>query len=317
MLRNYSNVLVIPKSGIFDLSKDKAIDESFLYRNGMRKQNIPLPVSEIPTKQSFEKSIPKAIFGGYLFDHYGHFMLESLSRMSAIQQMQSGTVVWIRLHSTNQKFRKWQEDIFRILRLDRFNHVILNEATHIEEVSLPMPGYRIRDYFSTTHRDFLGVIHTKKQSDRIWVSRSSEPDLTGWINELEIERELKKNGWTVFNPVEHTVTEQVRILASGSIVAGTAGSAFHSLMLAANVHSKIILFSRGAQEKINENFDTIAKTIGFEQDSIFPEQILLPRKSGGGQRFFVNEGQVHSALGISFNSSGMDLIRRIITEMGK
>lgn len=53
----------------------------------------------------------EVIFGGYIFHHFGHFLLETLSRIQAIEKF-SGTVVFA---SPTPTLAKYQLAIFKIL----------------------------------------------------------------------------------------------------------------------------------------------------------------------------------------------------------
>ena len=89
-------------------------------------------------------------------------------------------------------------------------------------------------------------------------------------------RVLREHGWTIFEPEQHGIIEQLQMLESASHVAGFMGSAFHALILLKSFGGRITMFSRGA---VNGNFTTIAQARQLDQKII---ELPMERKSGSG-----------------------------------
>ncbi|MBK8815447.1 MAG: DUF563 domain-containing protein [Methylococcaceae bacterium] len=126
-------------------------------------------------------------------------------------------------------------------------------------------GYRIQDYFHIKQAEFLafyehGILNT---GNKIWLSRSKLTDSGGFLEEPQIEEKLQSLGWIIFHPQEHTVSEQLAILASAHRVAGIEGSAFHIVALFKQFQGQIDIFIRGKQ--LNGNYRTIANRKNFKQ----------------------------------------------------
>ncbi len=51
------------------------------------------------------------VYGGVIANHFGHFLVETLSRMWWIKRRKDIRTVW---HSQNGKLHRWQKDIFRL-----------------------------------------------------------------------------------------------------------------------------------------------------------------------------------------------------------
>jgi capsular polysaccharide biosynthesis protein len=313
----HSDVLLVPGAGLCVNSSGKVLEEGHLFRNHMRPKKPVMRMNVLPEKQPPEQHLAAAFYGGYLFNHYGHFLLESLSRLAGLKRYSGQAVVWHNLHGRQAVLKPWQQQVFALLGLEGFKHVIAQKPTLIAELEVCEPGYRIRDTFTPEHRDFLSVVEVQKGRGKVWLSRSSSDHLSGWINELEIEETLRQNGWTVVQPERLSIVEQVQLLASCEVLAGIAGSAFHTLLLARQVHCQVILFSRGMTKVVNQNYDTIARLKGLQQAVYYPEQMQIPGAlEEDAPKFYVNPNDVFKALDVPAVFEYHALCQRLIQSMG-
>jgi Glycosyltransferase 61 len=312
----YTDVLLVPGCGLCDYRTGEALAGGDLFRNHMRPKKPVMRMNGVPHKTMPEQELPNAFYGGYLFSHYGHFLLESLARLGELSSYANVPVLWHNLHGRSKDLKPWQQQIFSLLALDKFQNLIVQQPLLIRKLEVCVPGYRIRDIFESDHRDFLSVVDVEKRGGKIWVSRSHTPDLAGWINELEVESILQQHGWTVVRPEHLDIVDQVKLLASCEVLAGIAGSAFHSLMLARQVHCRVVLFSRGMTKVVNQNFETIARAKGFQQSILYPEQMPVPGPSKeDAPKFYVNANDIFKALGVSASFEYHALCKRLISNM--
>ncbi|MDL2207791.1 hypothetical protein LJB82_03610, partial [Desulfovibrio sp. OttesenSCG-928-M16] len=89
------NALLMPLTGTLDN-----------FSAGVFADGVCLPAS-LQERASAAKALPPLrhlpgdyIFGGYFFHHYGHFMLESLSRLYAIKQCKKLPLLFMCLQKT-------------------------------------------------------------------------------------------------------------------------------------------------------------------------------------------------------------------------
>ena len=221
----------------------------------------------------------RCIFGGYVFLHYGHFLLESLSRIWALAVCELDTIVWCHIQKF-EEFTDAQLDILKIWGLDRCNHVFSNDVLEFEELVIPEAGYRIQDRANLHHMELLGGLSASPivPGKMLWLSRSMQSDKGGWINEELIERMLEAEGWTIYFPEEHSVIDQVKEISSSERVAGSEGSAFHTLILCNSLSTRIDIFSRS--HMFNDNYATIGMAKGLRQYlHVSPVKILEKRKA--------------------------------------
>lgn len=255
------------KGGVFD-SNGVYLDSSMLERNWgkiITEPEFRNPVQYLPGTN---------IFGGYnFFGHYGHFLLESCSRLWFAKEHPEIPILWVLGHSLSE----FQIEILEILGLQN-RHIFIFEPTRVEHLSIPEPGYRIQDQFCGVHKNFLAAWEHfgNEQNKRVWLSRTGLAKNKGRVlNEPLIEQRLKVEGWKIFQPECHTVSEQLKVLSGAKHLAGFMGSAFHSLILLKRPPERITIFSRGME---NRNYSTIALAKNLNQ-----EIITLPLKFGSNK----------------------------------
>lgn len=302
----FKNVITIEKIEGFNDSKTlKPIKESFLCRN-INKQEITIygtSENNIEVNRNIKHNmvVENAYYGGVKINHFGHFILESLSRLYKLKNSGFKTVVWFNLYG-DIKFQKWQLEVFKLLGLEDFEHIVLtkDESVLIQNIMLIEPGYVISNSFLSEHADFLSVVESQPiKNKKIWLSRNNIEG--AWVNECEIENILVHNGWEIYHPELFSLEEQIKKLSTAEIIAGTEGSAFHLLVFIKEIKSKVIIFSRRSQDnsngnRINENYFLIESTKKLNQFVYYPRQIHLSAE-GIKAKYIVNTKEVVEALG--------------------
>lgn len=243
-----------------------------------------LPESHIHRVNKTSKKLPQrracsahmhgtAIYGGRLLNHFGHFLLESLSRLWYTRTDTVSPVIFI---SGRKELNKFQKAILNVLKIEN-TIIILKEPTVVSKLIIPSNGYRIQDYFSRYHAEFLAChpyIH-EKATRKIWLSRSQLVNCIHKVeNEANLERALSKEGWEIIHPQNYSIVEQLDIFATAQTVAGFVGSAFHTLLFIKDFKGKVILFNR-IDGGLNKNYLTIAEEKKINQIVVHPKMVKL------------------------------------------
>ncbi|MCJ9428950.1 glycosyltransferase family 61 protein [Kordiimonas marina] len=261
--------------GVFTQDK-QPIKEAFLVRRYRLKSKIIDGVWDsttghetVETQMVLEGNIGKTkarlsgrhIFAGYLFPHYGHFLLESLSRLWVIRQNPDIPLVWLGVHNQHD-FIQMQQEIFELFGLRNPMHLI-TEQTEVEELVVPEAGYIINSKFTDAQAEALRLVGPTELTPgkKVWLSRSK---LKSAIihNEPALEDILAANGWILYHPEEHSIAEQLAMLADAELIAGVEGSAFHTLILMPDFAGEVVIFGRGA--KLNMDYANIGHTHGHK-----------------------------------------------------
>lgn len=234
------NARVMPFQGTMDFFQSGVFDSGGRFLENSIIADRAKPSALLPVTQKLSGTY---IFGGYLFFHFGHFLLESLSRLYAVRQCRDYPVIFT---SPNDKVAEAHKKMFQFLRVDN-EIVFLTEPTEVENLVMADAGSVIEPPLLAKEQiRALGVFRASGRAvdDRkIWLSRSRFKG-GGLENETEVEAELEAMGWSIIHPQELTYLEQTRLVSTSRQVAGLDGSAFYSALLADTVHGEFTVFSR-------------------------------------------------------------------------
>ena len=133
---------------------DNFVEDSSFMRNG---HNIIIePIKKVNIEN---KLFGKYIYGGFLNYHYGHFILETLSR---IWYYQKEKLPILYIGDNNKKFfegfKKQNREIFKIIGIEDYDYKFINENTLVENLIVPTPKIRhgpwLSEDFSPTNLIF-------------------------------------------------------------------------------------------------------------------------------------------------------------------
>jgi capsular polysaccharide biosynthesis protein len=215
------------------------------------------PDAVVPTWQ-----LDGAVFGGYLYDHYGHFLLESLARLWVPAGAAPAPVVWIAAWC--ESLSPWMHEVLDLLGVDERRHVVTSGTgpLAVDHLLIPDAGF---EFGSWMHPWFGRRLASHPAGDaphdHVWLSRSRRVPISGLDEEVELEQRLEAEGWTIVHPEDLSVREQVELLARATHVSGLEGSAFHTLALLSGCSARVDLFTR--QDHLN--FELVADACGLDQ----------------------------------------------------
>jgi capsular polysaccharide biosynthesis protein len=260
--RSIQNALLMPLEGTMDSFSSGVFAQGALVPGTLQSRACPaLPLAHT---QHLKGSY---IFGGYLFHHYGHFLLESLSRLYAIQKCAPLPVLFM---TPNQSIAQWQKIILKHLKIKN-DLVLIQEPTLVDNLIVSAAGSSAHpDFILDEQIDALGRMPSAKiiPGKKIWLSRSRFMRLYsggGVTNESEVEELLQNRGWEIIFPEALDISEQVYHLTSAEHVAGFDGSAFLTPLLAQSVGGSYIIFGRRNFVAPTVSYMLSAKGVAFER----------------------------------------------------
>lgn len=200
----------------------------------------------VPADTSFEEAPDlDYLYVGNLVSHYGHFLIDTLSRFWPLLRDPERDFVLL-AHAPEQDTR-WQdvpaigEILARFGRTAR-DVVTFAEPRRVGRVTIPAPSFVERSRAHAVFGDVMRFVGSPFWSPRI-VDREARPAylsksrLAGGVNRLvdeaELERELERRGFDVIYPETLSLAEQVALFARRRFVASTAGSALHTALMSA------------------------------------------------------------------------------------
>lgn len=176
------------------------------------------------------------LYAGIGRHHFGHFLLECLPRLWALDEAgEIDSLLIVPMHGINF------EAVFR-RRLGAFiGHVsgglpvhFVEDPLQVEHLVLPTQGLGHRRWITGTDR-FRSFIRARladtiapEGPQKLYISRSQlKHDAQMVDKEDRIERLMSKAGYTVFHPQKHPITDQCAHYMAADTIVGTDGSAFH------------------------------------------------------------------------------------------
>ncbi|MBR0680550.1 glycosyltransferase family 61 protein [Roseomonas eburnea] len=194
-------------------------------------------------------AVKKAIYGGPLNHHFGHFMAESTHRLwYAISEDLESPVLFFAIRNHIRDLQIWASEFFQLWGL-RNRIRIVTSPTLVNELIVPEPGKILGEPNKPWYLSWLNEKCPVKISDRadlpshLAVTRGHMK--TGrFIGEQQVEGILSKNGYFIFRPEKHSIEDQIRHYTSAERIIFTEGSAFHALETIPRVKADICIISR-------------------------------------------------------------------------
>lgn len=252
---------------------DGSLVEEILFR---RRGRVARPPEMRPAE---EQLTGRYVYGGLLFDRYGHFLVESLARYWYIKRYPRRALLWHRRDSA--ELLPWQEEILAMLDVPAHSHNIVLRPTRVEHLIVPQLGAEVGGFLAAQQVEALAVypFQPPDPAKRVWISRSSWQS-AGVEGERELEEDLRRRGWRTVHPETLSVREQLEQLSGAALIAGFDGSAFHTLLLARDVRARVVIVPRRSGYAVPSTFDVIAEAKGLHQEILdWP----LTHASGAGR----------------------------------
>ena len=206
------------------------------------------------------------LFLGPLFGHFGHFLVESIARIWAVDAVRDridGALFVPKFQNRPQYVLDQYRDFLRALGVDVEVRNV-EDPTRVERVLVPEQGFGMFDMIggSREFRDFVAAHAGKGVAPagdaKIYVSRSALPPQRGSVvGEDVLERRLEAEGYAVYHPQKHTHLEQIAAYKAATHIVGVDCSPLHLAALVGNA---------------DQTYGIVARRAG-ELDKIFARQI--------------------------------------------
>ncbi|MTH80108.1 glycosyltransferase family 61 protein [Paracoccus aestuariivivens] len=227
----------------------------------------------VPTRGGDLSNLPhrseRVLFAGYYFNHYGHFITESLARLWALDQC--GNVDKIIFVMGGVVPGQLRDGVIKTIIPENAPEIeIVEQACSFDEIIVPQSGFVIRKSFNENYWKWLRKLSADiMESDQhnsidtpLYLSRSATPETRRYAyGEKELEAGLKKAGIRVVQPEKLSFSDQVKIVSEHKTVIGLEGSQLHSLLFTMGKKKSIQLDFR----KVNPNYLLIDDMLGNEK----------------------------------------------------
>lgn len=189
----------------------------------------------------YEHIAGDTIFLGWLIPHYGHFLMESISRLWVLGELKSKNYKFLfNYYNDGDSFldkKKWAVELLLSFGVKSEQIIFANKNYQFDRLYIPSQSMILHSNVNSKAQAFIWnkiknhLIDKNKMSSvkKVYLSRSKLiRDKRKLINELDVENTFKKFGFDVIYPETLSLSEQVTILSTVDFVAGPSGSALHN-----------------------------------------------------------------------------------------
>jgi len=167
------------------------------------------------------------VFLGALSKHYGHFILEGLSRL------------WFYLNSENMNYKCVYisgdgkdrfNDYFKLFGLKEENILKITKPTKFRRVIVPESSIRLHDFYHVKYKETIDKIKENinpAEFEKVYFSKARIKNNRA-VGEASIEEVFSKNGFNVVYPEILSIYEVVSILKGCKVFAASSATSIHN-----------------------------------------------------------------------------------------
>ncbi|WP_343079994.1 glycosyltransferase family 61 protein [Ostreiculturibacter nitratireducens] len=245
-IRIIENAIIVPfgdgrasgiqrPAGVFD-ADGRFVEESQCFRNST------LPTTVTPTGPAPEpegETIPGLwLYGGMLYQHFGHFLLESTGRLWArahVGERPEGELFLLKQRVTwPERFVRPMRPMLTLFGARRKRATGVATPVRVERLAVAPQGFGTGDMVagSPEFRAFtkrrLRRRVTAEGAEKIYISRTRLFSKRGrYFGEAQMERLFETEGYRIFHPQEHSIEEQIAQYKAARMIVSSDSSALH------------------------------------------------------------------------------------------
>jgi capsular polysaccharide biosynthesis protein len=276
--RQFSNVRLSPLGQIEDI-------DSILTDSRMIIDDLDL-VARIDDSVDVEDCT--IIYGGYMHYHWGHFLINTLSRLWPIvadSELQYSKIVFFSADGESHPIKDNLLQVFRILGIaDKVE--VRTSPSAFSKVIVPDLSFSIEHCYS---REFAAIFqristlatpHAESKYTKIFLTRSSLTRAKSReINIGMLDTFMEDNGFKVIAPEKYTIEELIGILSRATEIATISGTTAHNLLFA-NPNAKVTIFERHTLD--NNIQPAINLSVGYKTTYVDASVSPMIINQGGG-----------------------------------
>lgn len=243
--------LVVPQSGkngeagIYDMS-GKRLAESYLYRGVPKPGPISHSSLSLVNPLLVKTVAPEGryVFIGPIYQHYGHFLVSTLSRFwHPVFRQQDVKIIYTGPAPIRELFEiDFIREIFQTFGLSEASFVEFPEPTIVKNVVTPAPSFNenmsaygiFTELCNKIGQDVIKKNGTGPERTKpIYLTKEFLPSgVSHTVNEPIFTNVLRQKDVEIIAPEKLSFVEQVQLFHCSQVISGTVGSAFHSALFA-------------------------------------------------------------------------------------
>jgi hypothetical protein len=259
-------------------------------------------LSQAPEKRKYIKGC--YLFGGPLFNNFGHFLAECVHRLWAFEYQSKvndihfdGVVI---LPQHNRVLGLLQRITYQLppVFIETLNYLGIPRskikyqfsAATYEQLHIPQQAsyFRSQIPIGQEYKAFLSCCERRNGIDRsiagyqkVYVSRTNFSLRGAIAGESYLESFLERNDFHIFYPENHSIVEQLQTYKSAKEVVFAEGGALHVLELLGDIDANIYVIARRpkSQAVYNAMLEARAKSFTFFTSVVTLQSLFVPVQS--------------------------------------
>lgn len=273
----------------------------------------PLTTPPQVPEQVDETLAGRWLWGGVLWVHFGHFLVESTSRLWALDCLDApveGILFMPKRPRVGEAVQKFQTD-FIDLMAPGLPVRSLARPTRVEQLVVPGQGFGLGKITAGTGK-FRDAIHNRfardvrpDGPDKLYISRSALGlGKGGLLGEERLEQLLRAEGYEIFHPEQHDLATQIARYKAAKMVVAADGSALHLFAMVGRADQPVAMILRrtgGANNLLALNVETFCGAAPLVISALRTEWI----RAGRGKSDRLSFGELdHATLGRALGEGG-------------
>lgn len=249
------NVTVVPpvESNLVQAAGLLREDGSYCAEGALWRRHRPITTEPPKPSEIAEKISGRWLWGGVLWAHFGHFLVESTARLWALSELDApvdGVLFIPKRPAVRDQVRGFQAEFVDLMQRDLPIRVAADPSL-VEELVIPGQGFGLGRIIEATPK-YRNAIHARFARDikpegpeKIYISRSKLGlGKGGLLGEEQMEAFLAAEGYEIFHPQEHTLSEQLARYKAARKVIAADGSALHLYAMVGRPDQKVAMVLR-------------------------------------------------------------------------
>ncbi len=186
------------------------------------------------------------IYGGLLYEHFGHFLVESVSRLWYVLEHPEHNYPLVFVTEKSGTPCQQILDFFALIGINRKRLLFIQEPTCFDKIIVPEQSAVLSGYYTSPFilpYEKAAAAVTPQKFAKVYLSRRKFHGAVQLLGEEKLEKIFRANGYKVIYPERLSLKEQIAYIRGAKAVASVMGSASH-LMLFAHPQTQSIVLER-------------------------------------------------------------------------
>lgn len=238
------------RSGVFDR------EGRFVIASVQQRATVPLNTEPVlPSPDGTGRLAGTWLYGGVLFGHFGHFLVESLARVWALDHLAGrldGVLFVPKANTDNfDHVLRTQQPLLDALGVSGPVRLIRDPVT-VERLHVPYQGIGIGELWETATPAFRAYMRrhggrhiAPAGPERVYLSRSAlGAQRAGLLLERRLEAHLEAAGYAIVHPQQLGKADQVALYRKARVVISPDGSPLHLLAYVGDAGQRVAVLAR-------------------------------------------------------------------------